>query len=125
MLTLDRGRETRFREAIIDALIIYLLNAYPRVVWLFRSFGPVAESLMLGKGFSSSRKVADEILDEFARPDIHFRCLPRNLHVFDPKSTSAHAASDFIFSQRKNQQVGAAGNFDSTLNGEPTDYVNS
>lgn len=103
---------------MVDALIIYLLNAYPEVVSLFRSFGPITESLMVGKGFSYFNEAEIDLFDQLARPDLHTQFFPKTLHAIDPRLVSTSAASHFIYIQKKKLQgIEAAGSSGSTFSG--------
>lgn len=104
---------------MVDALIMYLLNAYPKLVSLFRSFRPVTESLMVGKGFSCFKEVEIiNLFDQLARPDLHTQVFPRSLLAINPEQASTSVASHFICSQKKySQDLKAAGSFGPTFSG--------
>lgn len=99
---------------MVDALIIYLLNACPEVVSLFRSFGPITESLMAGKGFSSFKEAEIiDLFDQITRPDLHIQLFPKALHTINPRLVSISLASQFM--ERNAQGFEATGSFASTF----------
>lgn len=102
---------------MVDALIIYLLNAYPAVVSLFRLLGPITESLMVGKGFSCFEEAEIiGLLDQVTRPDLHIEVFPKALHAINPRLVSASVAPQFM--KRNSQNLEAAGSFGSTVDSE-------
>lgn len=88
---------------MVDTLIIYILNVYPGVVSLFRSFGPVTESLMLGKGLSNFTEVdIDLLLNQLSSPNLHVQYVPETWQEFDPESVSVRAISQYIHALKEN-----------------------
>lgn len=99
---------------MIDALAIYILNTYPRLVSLFRSFQPITLNLMLGRGFPHlSQGDAKALLDLLNKPDLCIQNYPGTWQEVDTKMTSVSAASDLMHIQRKYFQPEdeAAGSF--------------
>lgn len=72
-----RGKRTGFQVAMIDALVIYILNTYPRLVSLFRAFQPITLNLMFGRGFPHlSQRDAKALLDLLNKPDLRVQNYP-------------------------------------------------
>lgn len=82
---------------MIDALAIYILNTYPRLVSLFRSFQPVTLNLMFGRGFPHlSQGDAKALLDLLNKPDLCIQNYPDTWQEIDTKMASVSAASDLM-----------------------------
>ena len=82
---------------MIDALAIYILNTYPRLVSLFRSFQPVTLNLMLGRGFPHlSQGDAKALLDLLNKPDLCIQSYPDTWQEIDTKMALVSAASDLM-----------------------------
>ena len=113
--TIYSGKRTGFQVAMVDALAIYILNTYPGLVSLFRSFQPITLDLMFGRGFPHlSQEDAKALLDLINKPDLCIQNYPDTWQEVDTKMTSVSAASDLMRIQRKyfQSEAEAAGSFD-------------
>lgn len=99
---------------MIDALAIYILNTYPGLVCLFRSFQPITLSLMFGRGFPHlSERDSKALLDLLSKPDLRIQNYPNTWQELDAKTVSVSAASDLMRVQKNSQaEAEAAGKFD-------------
>ena len=97
-----RGKQTGFQVAMIDVLAIYILNTYPGLVSLFRSFQPITLNLMFGRGFPHlSQGDTKALLDLLNKPDLCIQNYPDTWQEIDIKMASVSAASDLMRIQRK------------------------
>ena len=101
-----RGKRTRFLVAMVDALAIYILNTYPGLVCLFRSFQPITLSLMFGRGLPHlSERDSMALLDLLSKPDLRIQKYPNTWQELDAKMASVSTASDLMRIQRGHSQL--------------------
>ena len=101
-----RGKRTGFLVAMIDALAISILNTYPGLVCLFRSFQPITLSLMFGRGFPHlSERDSKALLDLLSKPDLRIQNYPNSWQEVDAKMASVSTASDLMRIQRGYSQL--------------------
>ena len=97
-----RGKRTGFLVAMVDALAIYILNTYPGLVCLFRSFQPITLNLMVGRGFPHlSERDFKALLDLLSKPDLCIQNHPNTWQEVDAKLASVSAASDLMRIQKR------------------------
>ena len=104
---------------MIDALAIYILNTYPGLVCLFRSFQPITLNLMFGRGFPHlSERDSKALLDLLSEPELRIQNYPNTWQEVDAKMASVSAASDLMRVQKNFQsEAEASGNFDTMHSG--------
>lgn len=105
---------------MIDALAIYILSTYPRLVSLsLSSFQPITLNLMFGRGFPHlPGRYVKELLDLLNKPDLDIQNYSNTWQEVDAKMASVSAASDLTRIQKVSQsEAEAAGNFDTMHSG--------
>jgi hypothetical protein len=85
---------------MVDTLAIYVLNRYPNLASLYRSFEPMVVGLILGGDNVFSREQLSIFLDALVEDEAHGSCKLERWLIPDLKSLSRLAASRLIFIQR-------------------------
>ncbi|KAJ6035553.1 hypothetical protein N7460_009728 [Penicillium canescens] len=93
------GRRTAFQNKMVDTLAIYVLNRYPALTSLYRSFESMAVGLMLGGDNVFSQDQLNIFLEALVENEAN-SCKLERWVVPNLKSLSRLAASHLIFLQR-------------------------
>lgn len=105
MLTLNRGRRTAFQKKMVDTLAIYVLNRYPALIRLYRSFESVAVGLMLGGKNLFCQDKLSVFLKALMEDETQISCKLERWLSLNIKSPSKVTASHLIFIQRHQAAV--------------------
>lgn len=90
---------------MVDTLAIYVVNRYPTLARLYRSFEPMVVGLMLGGDNVCSRDQLSIFLEALMEGEAHNPCKLERWQIPKSKSLSRLAASRLIFIQRSQAMV--------------------
>ena len=100
LLTLNRGRRTAFQNKMVATLAVYVLNRYPALVGLYRSFEPMVVGLMLGYDSAFSRDQLNTFVEAFVEDEAFLSYEQEKWLIPNLQSLSRLAATHLIFMQR-------------------------